>query len=160
MQSLRNNRHELIPLSTTGLDESDFRLFTAAWRKLVISESINGSVTAINRRYFELAVLYRIRDELKSGDLYVQYGERYDDYREQLVDDITLNKELAEYGLVTGIDTDPKTFSKGLKNLLSDAAEKVDAEFPKNAYAEIVDDRLILKKAPASGLPPGIRQVD
>lgn len=160
LQSLRNNRHEIIPLSTTGLDEGDFRLFSTPWRKLVISEGANGSVNTINRRYFELAVLYAIRDELKSGDLYIQYGERYDDYREQLVDDATLNKELAEYGLVTGLDTDPKAFSQGLKNLLSETAEKVDSEFPKNAYAEIVDGRLILKKAPTSELPPGIRQVD
>ena len=37
---------------------------------------------------------------------------------------------------------------------------QVDAEFPENAYAEIVDGRLILKKPPASELPPGIRQID
>jgi len=43
---------------------------------------------------------------------------------------------------------------------LLETAEAVDAEFPENAYAEIVDGRLILKKPPASELPPGIRQID
>ena len=38
----------------------------------------------IHRKHFELAVLAQVKDELKSGDLYIPHGERYDDYREQL----------------------------------------------------------------------------
>jgi hypothetical protein len=123
----------------------------STWRKLVISERADGQVVAINRRYFELAVLYAIRDELKSGDLFIQHGERYDDYREQLVDDETLNRELAQYGQVTGVETDPRAFTESLKSALLETAEASSMpNFPENAYAEIVDGRLILKKPPRS----------
>lgn len=161
LQALRCTRHEVVPLSLIGLDANeDFQWLSAAWRKLVVSERADGQVVAINRRYFELAVLHAIRDELKSGDLFIPHGERYDDYREQLVDDDTLNRELAQYGEVTGVETDPMAFTQALKSVLLETAEAVDAEFPDNAYAEIVDGRLILKKAPGSELPPGIRQID
>ena len=161
LQALRGTRHEVVPLSLVGLNvEEDFQWLPSTWRKLVISERADGQVVAINRRYFELAVLYAIRDELKSGDLFIQHGERYDDYREQLVDDDTLNRELAQYGEVTGVETDSRAFTESLKAALLETAEEVDAEFPENAYAEIVDGRLILKKPPASEPPPGIRAID
>ena len=57
---------------------------------------------AVYRRYFELAVMHAVKDDLKSGDLFIKYGERYDDYREQLVDDETFEKEIGDYGQVTG----------------------------------------------------------
>lgn len=161
LQVLRTNRQETVPLSLAGLEpDEDFRWLPAAWRKLVVCERADGRVAAINRRYFELAVLYAIRDELKSGDLFVQHGERYDDYREQLVDNETLARELTQYGIVTGINTDSRTFVQGLRQEMCALIEAVDAEFPQNAYAEIVDGRLILKKPPASEQPPGIRQLD
>jgi len=161
LQRLRNNRQETVPLPIDGFnEETDFRWLSAAWKKLVVCERSDGLIRAINRRYFELAILFAIRDELKSGDLFIQHGERYDDYREQLVDDATLNQELAEYGLVTGIETDPKAFSQQLKAAMLKTAEALDAEFPKNAYAEIVDGRLILKKPPTSEQPSGVRQID
>ena len=161
LQELRNTRHAVVPISLLELDaERDFQWLPTTWRKLIITERIDGKILTINRRYFELAILYAIRDELKSGDLFIQHGERYDDYREQLVDDATMDRELAEYGQVTGVETDSKAFTRKLKSVLLETAESVDAEFPENAYAEIVDSRLILKKSPASELPPGIRQID
>jgi hypothetical protein len=67
LQALRGTRHEIVPLSLVGLNaEEDFQ-WLPGWRKLVISERADGQVVAINRRYFELAVLYAIRDELKSA---------------------------------------------------------------------------------------------
>lgn len=44
----------------------------------------------MHRKYFELAVLVQVKDELKSGDLFIPSSERFDDYREQLVDEATL----------------------------------------------------------------------
>jgi len=161
LQGLRSTRHEMVPISLLELDaEQDLQWLPSAWRKLVVTERTDGRIATINRRYFELAVLYAIRDELKSGDLFIQHGERYDDYREQLVDDATLARELTEYGQVTGIETGPKAFTQALKVALLETAEAVDAVFPENAHAEIVDGRLILKKPLASELLPGIRQID
>lgn len=155
LRTLRGSRSETIPLSATGLDEdADFRWMSSVWKRLAIVKGV------IHRRYFELAVLYGIRDELKSGDLYIQHGERYDDYREQLVDDETFNEELAPYGDVTGVEVEPSFFVGALKTAMIATAAEVDAGFPQNAHAEIVDGRLILKKPPASELPAGIKTID
>lgn len=161
LRQLRGNRHEVITLNALNLDvEQDLQWLGSKWRKLVFAERADGSAGAIHRKYFELAVLYAIRDELKSGDLFVKHGERYDDYREQLVNDETLARELAEFGLVTGIETDALLFTQRLRNTLTETARTVDAAFPENSYAEIVDGRLILKKPPTQEAPPGVRELD
>src|SRR5437588_9705650 len=49
-----------------------------------VRPSGKGRAEAVHRRYFELAVMHAVKDDLKSGDLFIKYGERYDDYREQL----------------------------------------------------------------------------
>lgn len=43
---------------------------------------------------------------------------------------------------------------------MQETVEEVDASFPDNAHAEIVDGRMILKKLPARELSSGIRAVD
>ena len=161
VQSLRNSRREVISLVSIGLEEDDLSWLSAAWKKLVLSKRTDSQATpSINRRYYELAVLYAIRDGLKSGDLFIQHGERYDDYREQLVDDETFSNELAQYGLVTGIETDPGVFTQGLRTEMQHLAESVDAGFPQNSYADLVDGRLTLKKSPYTESPPEIRKID
>src|SRR3546814_13714735 len=70
------------------------------------SDVCSSDLGWIHRKYFELAVLAQVKDELKSGDLYIPHGERYDDYREQLVDEATFAQELDAYGEVSGIATD------------------------------------------------------
>ena len=161
VRNQRNNRIDTIPFSMTGIDEErDLHWMSVAWKKLAMVRNEGSTFCSLQRRYFELAVLFAIRDELKSGDLYIEHGERYDDYREQLVDDETLERELAEFGEVTGIETDSAIFVSELKQAMRANAAEVDAGFPDNAHAEIVDGRLILKKPPASELPSGIRVVD
>ncbi|HEY1589572.1 MAG TPA: transposase, partial [Rhodanobacter sp.] len=106
------------------------------------------------------AVLFLIKDELKSGDLFVPGGERYDDYREELVDEATFQNELAGYGEVSGIATDPCAFVKGLQDQLRKKCSEVNARFPDNVHADIVDGQLILKKLQRTELSKAIMLVD
>lgn len=105
-------------------------------------------------------LMHAVKDDLKSGDLFIKYGERYDDYREQLVDDETYEKEVGDYGQVTGIETDPSVFVSKLKSALSQRAKEIDANFPENAHAEIVDGRLILSKPPRSDIVEAAARID
>lgn len=162
LYALRVNRAETVALDSLGLNEDqDFRWMSAQWRKLVlIKPPGKGKAEFLHRRYFELAVMHAVKDELKSGDLFIKYGERYDDYREQLVDDATFNQEVAEYGAVTGIETEPSAFIAALKQAMAERATEVDANFPENAHAEIVDGRLILRKPPRSEEVEAVARVD
>ena len=162
LQALRSNRFDAVSVDSLGLDiERDFKWMSAQWRKLVlIKPAGGGKVEQMHRRYYELAALHEIKDGLKSGDLYVKYGERYDDYREQLVDDETFERELEAFGTVTGIETRPSVFVDELQKLFLAQAHEVDKAFPTNAHAEIVDARLILKKPPSSEEAEGVAKVE
>src|SRR3546814_2968997 len=106
------------------------------------SDVCSSDLGWIHRKYFELAVLAQVKDELKSGDLYIPHGERYDDYREQLVDEATFAQELDAYGEVSGIATDAADFVQGLRTELTTLADAVDARFPDNLHASVVAGRL------------------
>lgn len=145
--SLRNQRREWVDATSIGINvETDLAWMPAIWRKHVLPKHSVAKEGEIHRKYFELAVLVQVKDELKSGDLYIPQGERYDDYREQLVDEATFDQELAAYSEVSGIPADPATFVAGLREELGRVATEVDGRFPKNMHASIVDGRLILRK--------------
>ncbi|MBI0320411.1 Tn3 family transposase, partial [Streptomyces javensis] len=114
----------------------------------------------MHRKYFELAVLVQVKDELKSGDLFIPSSERFDDYREQLVDEATLAQELEAYGQVSGLPTDAESFVAGLRAQLTSLADEVDARFPENVHADILDGRLVLRKGQRAEVSSAITTVD
>ena len=81
-------------------DESSVELLKLNW----ISDSWWKQVTGknsrelypekINRRQFEICLFTQIMWELKSGDLYIEGGDKYSDYREQLISWEDYEKEL------------------------------------------------------------------
>ena len=145
--ALRQQRRPTVDLTSLGLDAIDLAWLSPTWRKQVFPKALlEVGPGWFNRRYFELAVLAQVKNELKSGDLFIPDGERYDDYREQLVDEATFVQELDGYGEVSGLATDAAAFVTGLKAELTTLAQAVDERFPKNLNAEIVDGRLVLKR--------------
>ncbi len=160
--ALRGARGERIEVKALAIDpERDLSSLPAAWRKLVVvNTDESGTATVLHRKYFELAVLQQIKEELKSGDLCIADGERYDDYREQLVDDATMAEEIAEYEQVTGVLTDAKQFVQQLKTELTTLAAAVDQRFPDNAHAELVDGRLVLKRTKRQEVSKAIVTLD
>lgn len=130
--SLRNQRRELIEVASLGLDpEKDFDWMSKLWCQHVFGKRASAAGAGwMHRKYFELAVLVQVKDELKSGDLFIPSSERFDDYREQLVDEATLAQELEAYGQVSGLPTDAESFVAGLRAQLTSLADEVDARFP------------------------------
>ncbi len=158
----RGSRTELAELSRLRLNaDKDFAWMSKEWRKLVFPLSASVSpVQWVYRKYFELAVLFAVKEELKNGDLCVLNSERYDDYREQLVDEETFEKELAEYGEVTGVLTDPAEFTRDVRDKFIALANQVDEDFADNAHADIVGGRLVLKRNPTLEPTDEVRLVD
>ncbi|WP_374356486.1 Tn3 family transposase, partial [Chitinimonas sp.] len=159
--SLRSTRMAKVELKTLQLTlDKDLDWLTGNWRKLVLIKPATGPVVEVDRKYLELAILHQIKDELRSGDLCIQDSERYDDHREQLVDNDTFEQELAEYGEVTGVETSPGAFTEGLKLALTTLADETDKGFPENAHADIVDGRLILKRMQRPEVTTAIKVLD
>src|SRR3546814_14453852 len=128
--ALRSQRREAVGAAGLGLEvTTDLTWLSAAWRKHVLPKAlVAASPGWIHRKYFELAVLAQVKDELKSGDLYIPPGERYDDYREQLVDAATFAQELDAYGAVSGIAPDAADLVQGLRTALPKLADARRAE--------------------------------
>ncbi len=160
--ALRSQRREAVEAAGLGLDvTTDLTWLSAAWRKHVLPKALAAASPGwIHRKHFELAVLAQVKDELKSGDLYIPHGERYDDYREQLVDEATFAQELGAYGEVSGIATDATDFVQGLRTELTTLADAVDARFPDNLHASVVDGRLVLRRLQGAQVTQAIAAVD
>ncbi|WP_321995002.1 Tn3 family transposase, partial [Xanthomonas citri] len=159
--ALRSQRRGTIDAASLGVATTDLTWLSSAWRKHVMLKALAAASPGwIHRKYFELAVLAQIKDELKSGDLYIPHGERYDDYREQLVDEATLAQELDAYGEVSGIATDAADFVQGLRTELTTLADAMDARFSDNLHASMVDGRLVLKRLQGTQVTQAIATVD
>ena len=127
------------------------------WRALVY---LDANAQQVNRKYFELAVFTLIKQELKSGDLFVAHSDRFDDYREHLVDWDTYAQEISQFGEEVELQTDPKELCRHLKEQLTNASREVDAAFPANTHAEIQNGRIVIKRNQASGLPANWQALD
>lgn len=161
--SLRTEKAEFLDPEFLGLDPgTDFNWVRQHWRRYVIQRPlINGQrEVRIHRKYFELAVLTEVRKELQSGDLYVERGEKYDDYREHLVDTDTYTEELPEFGEVSGLEIEPDKLIDKLRKELSELARSVDATFPQNEHAWIANGQLHLSRIRAQEVTEAVRQLD
>lgn len=161
LKILRPLRQDVVSLDMLDLNEKDVRWLPDKWRKLVQGKADEEMPKGhVRRRYFELAVLQYVQQELKSGDLCIEHSERYDDYREQLVDWETYQQEVTQYGIEAGIATEAATFCEELKAHLTQLSREVDASFPDNSYAEIQNDRLLLRKTPRNMQAEGLQDLD
>ena len=67
-------------------DRAEVRL-VRAFNEMTQELDANGreSFVKADRVFLELAIHFRLRNELKSGELFVPKGNRFDDYREHLL---------------------------------------------------------------------------
>jgi len=144
---------------TIDLDIDDLSWLSPTWRKFVIVKT-KGSPAKIHRGYFELAVLTIVDEEIRSGDLFIPDGDRFDDFREQLSDDEALDEELPTLGTKTGYSTDGPSFVKQLKKAVLDEMSAMDKDFPDNPDAHIINGRLKLTSSNAYVLNKDVEKLD
>lgn len=145
---LRHSHKPFLNLRDIGLDpKQDMDWLSAPWKRHVFSEAASQhGFGYVHRRYFELAVLTEVMGELKSGDVFIPGGEKYDDFREQFVDDDELSKEIPSYAEVAGITTNAAAFVKQMRQRLSRKASEVNKRFPKNLQVQLVEGQLSIQK--------------
>jgi len=158
----RTTRKEHVHAEDLGIDiAKDLAWLDPQWRKLVIEPAASSlDPPLINRKFLELAVIYQVKEEIKNGDLFVPDGEKYDDFREQLVSDAVLDAELPEFEKVSGLPADGKRFVEQTREDLKKTTAEVDLRFPENEHAEIVDDMLVLTRLKRAPLTEAIKKLD
>jgi hypothetical protein len=114
------------------IDEAvDFSFTNERWKRTVMVDD------RINRQHFEVCVFSSLANEIKSGDVSIQGSETYADYRDQLLPWNECEPLVAEYCEQLGFPDEPQAFTNHLRDWLTLAAEKTDADYPENGQVTI-----------------------
>ena len=116
----QNIRSDWISIDTQGSTRvDDWSFITEQWWPLV-ADTNNRTLppTRLHHRYLELCVISQVANELKSGDLCSPLGDKFRDYRQQLIPWDQFKREISAYGEQTGIPTEAKQFVQSLQEKL------------------------------------------
>ena len=142
IQFLIKNRHKKGQYLSA---EVDLSFASPQWQNFVTYQNELG--TKLFRRHFEVCVFSYLAFELKSGDICLKGSSEYADWRQQLLSWDECEVILDQYCEDLGLPNTAQTFVSNLKNSLTQAAEKVDLNYPQNANLIINDEgEPILKK--------------
>lgn len=128
------------------------------WRTLIEgSEAASG---LLHRKYLELCVFTHVMEELKSGDLYVQNSDQFDDYRDHLVSWEQFEAEVGDYSAMVGLPTDGGAMVSMLKQKLMTTSQQVDDRFPLNEHVAITETGLLIRRSERAPPPDGLPEMD
>ncbi len=132
----------------------------AWWRLVTGQRTRDGHPEQVDRRQFEVCLFSQLMWELKSGDLYVEGGDAFGDYRTQLVSLEEYQTAVAEYGQVVSLPVETQAFVAHVRQVLETAARHTDEAFPENHLVRIEQGRPKLSRSPALPEPAGLELLD
>ncbi|WP_043634677.1 Tn3 family transposase [Chromobacterium haemolyticum] len=135
-------------------EEVDLSFASDRWRKLLLQTL--GQGIGVNRRTLEICVFSYLADELRSGDLCVAGSEEFVDYRTQLLPWEECEPLLPAYCKKIGLPSSAEAFVTGLREWLTDTAQKLDDKFPlcRGDVALTANGEPVLRKASPREIPP------
>ncbi|WP_377154949.1 Tn3 family transposase [Roseateles sp. UC29_93] len=158
MMQFRSSHKEFVR-ADAGLEAVELSwLSERRWRNLIAGVGPNEGL--LHRKYLELCVFSHVMEELKSGDLYVQNSDQFDDYRDHLVGWDEFDAEVTDYASMVGLPTDGDALVALLKQQLLEVAQKVDDRFPDNEHVAISENGLLLRRADRAPPPDGLPELD
>jgi len=113
------------------------------------------------RKHLETCLFSSIATELKTGDLCVMGSEQFADYRSQLLSWAECEPKVADYCQRLNLPTTAEGFVEHLRTRLTEVAEAVDQDKPKNLYLTIDEKgEPSLKRLKAKAAPRGMKQLE
>jgi len=109
-------------------------------------EQIAKEDGSFDRHFYELCMLVKLRDALRSGDIWVEGSRRYTDIKNYLFDDAHWEANKEKYYAQLKLPQDPRRFLSSLEKSFLELSTQVDERFPQNPWAEIVDGNLRVKR--------------
>ena len=113
---------------------------------------VNGSRP--DRRAWECAVLLKLREELRSGNLAVRHSKRFGQLKDYFISDQQWGESRDLFFLRSGLPADPNQVPSYLKARLNKAYDLFLRTAPQNKYATAKDDRWRLSVDPSERLAP------
>lgn len=129
IRELYSNKKSIKRMELVDLD-IDLSFTGDKWQKLIKVKK-DGKIF-LDREHLESCVFSCLVAELKCGDVFVKDSENYADYRTQLLSWEECKKEIPMYCEALGLESNPDSFVKQLKESLTETAKKVDNMYPGN----------------------------
>jgi len=101
---------------------------------------IVGNGDEIDRRAWECALLVKLRDELKAGNLSVRYSKRFARLDDFFIDDRRWQAIRKDFFHHSGLPSDPKQVAEYLTRRLGEAYDNFLMTAPANSYA-VIDEQ-------------------
>jgi hypothetical protein len=141
-----------------GARADDWSFIGEQWWSLVTGTG-NRTIlpSRVHHRYLELCVISQVANELKSGDLCSPLGDKFRDYRQQLVAWDQFEREVSAYGDQTGIPTEARPFVQSLQEKLISTSRNTDERFPQNESVHIENGEPILSPLGARHEPEDLK---
>lgn len=115
----------------------------------------------LNRNAYELCLVAKIVDEIRSKDLYVLNSLEYDTHKQNLISTQRLELVSENYCKLVGIPRDEHEFVNFIENKLEEKTKIADNAFNSDDIgAKIENGKLILKKVIASPKPSNFDELD
>ena len=134
----------------------DLSFVPEEWWELVTGQKKRSAVVRqIDRRYLEMCVLHQVSEELQAGDLCVPLGQKFRDYRRQLIALEDYEREVITYGEPMNIPVDGKALVARLQSELREQARETDHGIPANPHIRIENGQPILTPVRADPAPIG-----
>jgi TnpA family transposase len=116
-----------------------------------------GYPPSVDRRHLEVCLFSQVMAELKSGDLYVEGGDAYADYRDQLISWAEYERQVALYGEQIGRPIDAASFITHVRSWLAGVARATDASFPANRQVTIENGVPVIHRASKKTPPARVK---
>ncbi len=116
------------------------------WKIITGKNNRNEYPEKIDRRHFEVCFFTQVMWELKSGDLYIEGGDKYSDFREQLISWENYEKNKKLFGEQVNLPVESSGFVKMLREMLNKSISEIDNSFPDNKYVKIVKNEPVISK--------------
>ncbi len=127
VQAHRTNRK--MYLKDIPAELADMKWFPKPWRKQIVlkTKDEKGNPDVMwKRSATECAVFSLVMEALNAGDMCIESGELYSDYRDKLVSWKEYEEHLSAYTEQVGLPADPESFVESLKSELEQTAIHTD----------------------------------
>ena len=150
LRELNRERRRLVP-EGAGLDFASTR-----WRPQLME-----SDGRVDRRSFELCVLYQLRDGLRSGDIWLRGSRRFADPATYLIPSSQWMSRRPEILRILSLEQDPADHLKALANSTAASLQRLgETEFAESDTHRLEEGRIVLSPASAEELPDEVVQLN
>ena len=149
LRELNRKRRRRVP------EDAGLEFASAKWRGQLL-----GSDGRVNRRSFEICVLYQLRDGLRSGAIWLQGSRRFADPATYLIPSAQWTSRRSEALRILGLEQEPREHLEALANSTEAVLQHLgETEINESETLRLEEGRIVLSPASMEELPDEVVQL-